>query len=52
MTERYVGYWQSAEFSIGFVDWSSGRMRNPFNANSVAAQAWDRGAECAMRRQH
>jgi hypothetical protein len=35
------------EFWIGFVDHQNARL-NPYDPNSVAAQAWDRGAEAAM----
>jgi hypothetical protein len=48
---RYAGYWQMDEFTEGFDDWLLNiNSREPANADSVEAQAYDRGQECAMRR--
>ena len=50
--ERYAPYHTFPEFKIGFDDyvahrpWPVGRI----SPNSVGGQAYDRGAECAMRR--
>jgi hypothetical protein len=44
----YAPYNNFAEFHIGWNDWLSRRTRNPYG-DGVAAQAWDRGAEAAMK---
>jgi hypothetical protein len=50
MEARYDGYHHCAEFWVGFVDYQHGRYNCPHGwTNSVAGQAWDRGAEAAMR---
>lgn len=49
--ERYRGYEMMVEFSKGYDDYVLGhRAREPLNADSFGAQAYDRGAEMAMRR--
>jgi hypothetical protein len=47
--ERYGGYWHLAWFRIGFEDYQN-CTHTPHNENSVDGQAYDRGAELAMRR--
>jgi hypothetical protein len=37
------------EFRVGFDSHARGFYGNPYDANSVAAQAWDRGLEAAAR---
>jgi hypothetical protein len=49
IADRYDGYHHCAEFWIGFHDYQDGRNCPNGWANSVAGQAWDRGAEAAMR---
>lgn len=46
--ERYAGYCDYAEFEIGFFDYYNGRHAN---CSGVAEQTYDRGKECAMRRE-
>jgi hypothetical protein len=46
---EYKPYDRFAEFEIGWTDYLTRRMRNPYGADSVAAQGWDRGAEAAMK---
>lgn len=48
--ERYRPYHEMTAFELGY--WSYGKcdVSCPFSADSVDGQAWDRGAECAMRR--
>lgn len=49
--ERYAPYQMWSEFTEGFDDYVLGhRAREPINQDSAAAQAYDRGAECAMKR--
>lgn len=49
--KRYRGYEMMVEFSEGYDDYVLGhRAREPLNADSVGARAYDRGAEMAMRR--
>ncbi len=45
----YAPYNHFAEFAVGYQDYLDGRARNPYGAEGVAAQGWDRGAECAMQ---
>jgi hypothetical protein len=42
--EDYAPYHTMPAFQRGIVE-----QRNPFDPNSVEAQAWDRGAEYRMR---
>jgi hypothetical protein len=54
--ERHRPYHTIPEFEWGYTDyetgiWSAALKRNILNPDSFAAQAYDRGAECAMRRQ-
>jgi hypothetical protein len=50
--DRYAPYHTWSEFTEGYDDYVLGhRAREPLNHDSVASQAYDRGAECAMRRQ-
>jgi hypothetical protein len=53
--ERYRPYHTIPEFEWGYADyetgiWSAALKRNILNPDSFAAQAYQRGAECAMRR--
>lgn len=45
---QYAPYENYAEFWFGFIDYQNGRAC-PYGEDSVAGQAWDRGAEAAMR---
>jgi hypothetical protein len=45
--ERYAPYHTFPEFAWGFDDYNDCRHRE---LHDVAGQAYDRGAECAMRR--
>jgi hypothetical protein len=47
--EKYAPYHLMPEFERGRLDYHRGEIANPFPADSVAAQAWDRGAEAQMR---
>jgi hypothetical protein len=50
--ERYAPYHRWRMFQIGFDDYTIGeRWDHAFSQNSAEGQAYDRGAECAMRRQ-
>ena len=46
----YAPYDKFPEFAEGYAAYLAGRVHNP-HGSSVAGQAWDRGAECAMRAQ-
>ncbi len=46
---EYAPYHRFCEFQVGYQDYLDGRARNPYGVDNVAAQGWDRGAECAMR---
>jgi hypothetical protein len=46
--ERYGVHCDRPEFKLGFDDYNAGRKRDMGDA--VAAQSYDRGQECAMRR--
>ena len=46
--ERYAPYHTMPEFAEGYADYQHCKYRE---FDGVAAQAYDRGAECAMRRQ-
>lgn len=45
LLEEYAPYNRMQAFREGFI---AGK-ENPYNPDSVEAQAWDRGAEAAMR---
>jgi hypothetical protein len=49
--EDYRPYHQLPAFSEGITAYKEGRYNNPYTGpfDGVAAQAWDRGAEYAMR---
>jgi hypothetical protein len=49
MPSDYRPYDQFPEFNEGITDYMEGRHNNPHGNSSVAAQAWDRGSEYAMR---
>jgi hypothetical protein len=51
MPEDYAPYHQLAAFDDGIDDYMEGRYDNPYTdpRDGVAAQAWDRGSEYAMR---
>jgi hypothetical protein len=44
---EYAPYDTITAFGEGFVAYQSHQYRNPYDG--VNGQAWDRGAECAMR---
>lgn len=49
--ERYAPYHTYPEFQLGFDEYGSGLWHgNRCDENTVGGQAYDRGAECAMRR--
>jgi hypothetical protein len=49
--ERYAPYHKFKMFQIGFDDHNAGeRWDHAFTQDSAEGQAYDRGAECAMRR--
>jgi hypothetical protein len=48
--ERYAPYHTMPEFEEAYAAYSQGGNWNSPNYEGVAAQAYDRGAECAMRR--
>jgi hypothetical protein len=56
IAHEYRPYHTMQEFQIGSESYMDGRYENPYHAanDGLRAQAWDRGAECAMRftRQH
>jgi hypothetical protein len=55
MPEDYRPYHTLPGFDQGIDDYMSGRFRNPYGGNprqGLAAQAWDRGSEYAMRVVH
>lgn len=43
---EYAPYHTMPEFELGLADYAAGKLRN---LDGVAGQAYDRGAECAMR---
>jgi hypothetical protein len=45
---EYAPYNLYPAFQKGFDAYNAGRIVNPYG-DGVNAQAWDRGAECAMR---
>jgi hypothetical protein len=47
--ERYAPYHTFPEFAEGYADYKAG-LRD-IGYDGVGGQAYDRGAECAMRRQ-
>jgi hypothetical protein len=47
--EDYAPYHLYREFNEGYADYLYGSSTCPYNGNSVAGQAWDRGMEYAMR---
>jgi hypothetical protein len=52
---RYAGYWDIPAFTDGYDDYLSGHRQhepNPMDGfpRGILNQAYDRGAECAMRR--
>jgi hypothetical protein len=52
MPTDYTPYHTFPEFNHGIDDYMEGRFSNPYDGNprqGVAAQAWDRGSEYAMR---
>lgn len=51
LCERYVPYDTMPEFKVGFIDYQIGKYTNPYG-DTVAGQAWDRGAEAAMKWGH
>jgi hypothetical protein len=49
IVKEYAPYDAMPEFRVGFESHARGLYGNPYNADSVAAQAWDRGLEAASR---
>jgi hypothetical protein len=49
MPADYAPYHVLPAFDEGIDDYMSGRFENPHGTTSVAAQAYDRGSEFAMR---
>lgn len=47
--EQYLPHNTHAVFYQGFVAYRLGQHRNPYDLNSVTAQAFDRGQQAAMR---
>lgn len=45
---QYRPYDTHEEFKRGFAAYQSGNWRNPHDADSISARAWDRGVEAAM----
>ena len=46
---HYRPYDTHEEFGRGFSAYQAGNFRNPHEADSVSAQAWDRGVEAVSR---
>jgi hypothetical protein len=46
---EYTPYFRMQSFYDGWKAYEQGNYQCPYNANSVDAQAWDRGLEAAMR---
>ena len=46
--QHYRPYDTHAEFGRGFSACLAGDFRNPHEAESISAKAWDRGVEAAM----
>jgi hypothetical protein len=44
IAQTFRPYHAMPAFQKGAKDWKDGQYANPFNENSVEAQAWDRGA--------
>jgi hypothetical protein len=49
LRSEYAPYCDYAAFDEGSVAYKEGRYSNPFHADSVYAQAWDRGLEFGRR---
>jgi Protein of unknown function (DUF3363) len=49
IVKEYAPYDAMPEFRVGFESHARGFYGNPYDADSVAAQAWDRGLEAAAR---
>ena len=49
IVKGYAPYNTMITFKAGFEAYQCGIYQCPFDPNSVAAQAWDRGLEAAMR---
>lgn len=49
IAREYAPYNLYAAFEQGFNAYNADRNVNPYRQDSVDAQAWDRGAECASR---
>ncbi len=47
--QHFEPYDRHEEFDRGFAAYQAGEFRNPHAADSIAARAWDRGWEAAMR---
>lgn len=47
--EDYAPYDRYPAFTEGALAYEANIYRNPYDPNSAAAQAWDRGADYALR---
>jgi hypothetical protein len=47
--KSYAPYNNFPEFREGMAAYACRSMTNPYPADSIAAQAWDRGVQAAMR---
>lgn len=45
---QYCPFDTHEEFGRGFSAYQAGNFRNPHEADSVSARAWDRGVDAAM----
>jgi len=48
IAREYAPYNLYQSFEEGFLAYQAGKIHNPY-PDGIDAQAWDRGAECAMR---
>jgi len=49
LRHEYRPYDTLPEFDDAFLAYVQGLYSNPWGLNTVSAQAWDRGQECASR---
>ena len=47
--DHYAPYPLMYAFAAGVADYKTNHIENPYPADSVEAQAWDRGLEYAMQ---
>ena len=48
-SSQYSPYDTHEEFGRGFSAYQAGNFRNPHEADSISAQAWDQGVDAANR---